>query len=222
MKKKTKKEVYDRYLYENKYWSKGCNYVLGIDEAGRGSWAGPISVAGVVLPVEYKNDEINDSKLLSAAKRQKLFDVIIKDAVWYQITFVPAVDVDKYNPKQATINGMKKIIEKCNPKPDVALIDAEKIQNCKIKTESIIKGDQKSISIAAASILAKVSRDLLMCEYDKKYPEYEFAKHKGYGTLLHLKKIRKYGPIEKVHRFSYNSIKEINKNANFEERIHSK
>ena len=92
MKKKTKKEVYDRYLYENKYWSKGCNYVLGIDEAGRGSWAGPISVAGVVLPVGYKNDEINDSKLLSAAKRQKLFDVIIKDAVWYQITFVPAVD----------------------------------------------------------------------------------------------------------------------------------
>ena len=209
MKKKTKKEVYDRYLYENKYWSKGCNYVLGIDEAGRGSWAGPISVAGVVLPVGYKNDEINDSKLLSAAKRQKLF-------------VVPAVDVDKYNPKQATINGMKKIIEKCNPKPDVALIDAEKIQNCKIKTESIIKGDQKSISIAAASILAKVSRDLLMCEYDKKYPEYEFAKHKGYGTLLHLKKIRKYGPIEKFHRFSYNSIKEINKNANFEERIHSK
>ena len=91
-------------------------------------------MAGVVLPVGYKNDEINDSKLLSAAKRQKLFDVIIKDAVWYQITFVPAVDVDKYNPKQATINGMKKIIEKCNPKPDVALIDAEKIQNCKIKT----------------------------------------------------------------------------------------
>ena len=218
MKKKTKKQVFNRYLYETRYQLKGCNNILGIDEAGRGSWAGPISVAGVILPSGYKNDEINDSKTLSPQKREKLFETIINDAIAYQIVFIPPTDVDKYNPKQATINGMKKIIEKISVKPDIVLIDAEKVVNPKYKIESIISGDKKSISIAAASILAKVSRDKLMESYDKKYPEYDFGKHKGYGTVLHLKKLRQYGPIKDFHRFSYAPIKEVLK----QEKIKSK
>lgn len=197
------------YEYENKYWSQNKNYILGLDEAGRGCWAGPLVVAGCILPKGFKNDEINDSKKLSAKKRERLFDVIIKSAVAYSIKFISAADVDKFNPKQASINGMYEVYNDIKPIPNVVLIDAEKIPNIKVKTESIIKGDAKSISIAAASILAKVARDRYMISIAYKYPEYDFNLNKGYGTIKHLKALRKYGAIKNFHRFSYRPIKEI-------------
>ena len=197
------------YQYENKYWSQKEKYILGLDEAGRGCWAGPLVVAGCILPVGYKNDEINDSKKLTVTKREKLFNEIIKVAIAYDIEFISAPDVDKFNPKQASINGMYSIYQNIKPSPNVVLIDAEKVPNIKVKTESIIKGDNKSITIAAASILAKVARDRYMISIALKYPEYDFEINKGYGTIKHLKALKKYGPIKKFHRFSYKPIKEI-------------
>lgn len=199
------------YQYEKKYWLQNKKYILGLDEAGRGCWAGPLVVAGCILPQDYKNDEINDSKKLSAKKRERLFDEIIKSAVAYNIKFISAVDVDKFNPKQASINGMYDVFNNIKPIPDVVLIDAEKLPNIKVKTESIIKGDAKSISIAAASILAKVARDRYMTSIAYKFPEYDFDLNKGYGTIKHLKALKKYGAIKNFHRFSYRPIKEINK-----------
>lgn len=199
----------DMYRYERKYWNQDNEYILGLDEAGRGPWAGPLVVAGCILPKGYKNDEINDSKKLSMKKREKLFDEIIKSAIAYDILFISAQDVDKLNPKQASINGMYEVFSSIKPTAQVVLIDAEKVPKIKAKTESIIKGDAKSISIAAASILAKVSRDRYMIEIANKYPEYHFDSNKGYGTIEHLKAIQKFGPIKGFHRFSYRPIKEI-------------
>lgn len=199
----------DIYRYERKYWNQGNEYILGLDEAGRGPWAGPLVVAGCILPKCYKNDEINDSKKLSMKKRERLFDEIIKSAIAYDILFISAQDVDKLNPKQASINGMYEVFSSIKPTAQVVLIDAEKVPKIKAKTESIIKGDAKSISIAAASILAKVARDRYMIEIANKYPEYHFDNNKGYGTIEHLKAIQKFGPIKDFHRFSYRPIKEI-------------
>lgn len=201
----------DMYRYERKYWNQGNEYILGLDEAGRGPWAGPLVVAGCILPKGYKNDEINDSKKLSMKKREWLFDEIIKSAIAYDILFISAQDVDKLNPKQASINGMYEIFSSIKPTAQVVLIDAEKVPKIKAKAESIIKGDAKSISIAAASILAKVARDRYMIEIANKYPEYHFDSNKGYGTIEHLKAIQKFGPIKDFHRFSYRPIKEITK-----------
>ena len=199
----------DMYRYERKYWNQGNVYILGLDEAGRGPWAGPLVVAGCILPKGYKNDEINDSKKLSMKKRERLFDEIIKSAIAYDILFISAEDVDKFNPKQASINGMYEVFSSIKPTAQVVLIDAEKVPKIKVKTESIIKGDEKSISIAAASILAKVARDKYMIEIANKYPEYHFDNNKGYGTVEHLKAVQKFGPIKNFHRFSYRPIKEI-------------
>ena len=199
----------DMYRYERKYWNQGNEYILGLDEAGRGPWAGPLVVAGCILPKGYKNDEINDSKKLSMKKREWLFDEIIKSAIAYDILFISAQDVDKLNPKQASINGMYEVFSSIKPTAQVVLIDAEKVPKIKAKAESIIKGDTKSISIAAASILAKVARDRYMIEIANKYPEYHFDSNKGYGTIEHLKAIQKFGPIKGFHRFSYRPIKEI-------------
>ncbi len=199
----------DMYRYERKYWNQGNEYILGLDEVGRGPWAGPLVVAGCILPKYYKNDEINDSKKLSMKKRERLFDEIIKSAIAYDILFISAQDVDKLNPKQASINGMYEVFSSIKPTAQVVLIDAEKVPKIKVKTESIIKGDAKSISIAAASILAKVARDRYMIEIANKYPEYHFDNNKGYGTIEHLKAIQKFGPIKDFHRFSYRPIKEI-------------
>jgi len=199
----------DMYRYERKYWNQGNEYILGLDEAGRGPWAGPLVVAGCILPKGYKNDEINDSKKLSMKKRERLFDEIIKSAIAYDILFISTQDVDKLNPKQASINGMYEVFSSIKPTAQVVLIDAEKVPKIKAKTESIIKGDAKSISIAAASILAKVARDRYMIEIANKYPEYHFDSNKGYGTIEHLKAIQKFGPIKDFHRFSYRPIREI-------------
>jgi ribonuclease HII len=164
--------------------------------------------------MNYRNDEIKDSKQLSISQRNKLYDEIRKHAIDYSVIFIDPVQVDELNVKVASINAMKQALEELAiEKPCVALIDAEKIDT-KIETKSIIKGDEKSISIASASILAKVCRDRYMNKISEKYPQYHFAKHKGYGTLQHLKALKKYGPIAAFHRFSYSPIKKISESFN--------
>jgi ribonuclease HII len=193
------------YAFESKFKVKGYKHIAGVDEAGRGPWAGPLVVAAVILPSNYRNDEINDSKLLPAKKREQLFEIIRKVALSYAIVFIAPKEVDDLNPKQAAILGMKKAIAKLSIRPDLVLIDAERI-NIRIKSKSIIKGDQKALSIAAASILAKVARDRYMTNIDALYPQYHFKKHKGYGTSEHMKALDLYGPIVDFHRFSYKPI----------------
>lgn len=197
------------YFYETRYFVKGFRNIVGIDEVGRGAWAGPVVVAAVILPQNYRNDKINDSKKLTAKIREQLYHQIIKDAVSYSIVWIWSNDVDKLNPKKATIKGMNQAINELHVKPDYLLIDYEKIKS-PIESLSITKGDEKSISIAAASIVAKHARDEYMKKIDLKYPQYGFAKHKGYGTIAHLQAIKKNGLIPNFHRVSYKIPIKIN------------
>ena len=187
--------------YETIAWSDD-KLVMGIDEAGRGPLCGPLVVGACVLPVDYSNDEINDSKKLSEKKREKLFEIIKKDAIWYDVKIVEPQVIDKFNILEATRTAMTELSREYVVSK--VLTDAVKIEND--RNIPIIKGDAKSISIAAASILAKVTRDHIMLELDKKYPEYEYAKHKGYPTKRHLELIEKYGVFD-IYRFSYGPVK---------------
>lgn len=189
--------------YEKEYLSKGCKYIAGIDEAGRGPLAGPVCVASVIMPLDEENiiEGINDSKKLSEKKRDLLYDKIMEKAIAYHIELVDEETIDKINILNATKVGMMVCINELSVKPDIVLIDAVKIDS-DIETVSIIKGDQLSYSIACASILAKVTRDRLMLEIDKEYPEYGFAKHKGYGTKVHIEALKKYGKCPR-HRNSF-------------------
>lgn len=189
-------------IYEHEYWSKG-QLIVGIDEAGRGPLAGPLSVAGVVFPMGYENPDIYDSKALSEKKRDALFEVIKEDALWFEIIEVSEEDIDRLNILEADRQAMKSIA--LNAPADIVLSDAMKMDIDK-KVIDLIKGDQKSISIAAASILAKVTRDRIMKEYDAIYPEYGFGKHKGYGTKQHMEAIEKYG-ITPIHRRSFGPVR---------------
>ena len=191
--------------FEEKYYEKGLTLIAGSDEAGRGPLAGPLVVAACILPKGYTNDLINDSKKLTDKKRRSLYEVIKKDALAYHIEVISIDTIDEINIYQASKLGMKICLEKLKIKPQVALLDAMKL-DLDYPVESIIKGDEKSISIAAASILAKVYRDDLMIEFDKEYPEYQFAKNKGYGTKAHLEALDKYG-ITPLHRKTYEPIK---------------
>jgi ribonuclease HII len=181
--------------FEARYWSEG-KLVMGLDEAGRGPMAGPCVVAGVVLPIGYNHPLINDSKKLSEKQRLQLYDEIIKCAIHYEIFEVSVEAIERYNILQATRMGMEKVA--CGYRVDVVLADAMDL-NIDTETVSIIKGDARSISIAAASILAKTYRDRLMVAYAKEYPEYGFDKHKGYGTKYHKEMILKYGRCP-IHR----------------------
>lgn len=189
--------------YENKLLSQGKKLIAGIDEAGRGPLAGPVCVAIVIMPLDKDSiiEGVNDSKKLSEKKREKLFDEIINKAISYHIEFVDEATIDSINILNATKLGMMTCINSIEVSPDIVLIDAVEI-NSNIDTISIIKGDSLSYSIACASILAKVSRDRLMLELDNKYPEYGFAKHKGYGTKLHIENLKKYGKSP-CHRASF-------------------
>lgn len=189
--------------YENKYLSKGYKLIAGIDEAGRGPLAGPVCVAMVIMPLDKDSiiEKINDSKKLTEKMREKLYDEIIKKAIAYHIEMVDELTIDTINILNATKLGMLTCINEISTKPDVVLIDAVKLDT-DIECESIIKGDALSYSIACASILAKVSRDRLMVELDTKYPEYNFKKHKGYGTKEHIENLKKYGKCE-IHRNSF-------------------
>lgn len=176
--------------------------ICGIDEAGRGPLCGPVVAAAVILPDEYNILYINDSKKLSETKREEVYKEIDKYAVAYGLGIVSPERIDEINILQATYEAMRTAIHKLSVTPDILLNDAVTIPMVDIKQVPIIKGDAKSQSIAAASIVAKVTRDHLMEEYDKLYPEYGFAKHKGYGTAAHIKAIKEYGPCP-IHRRTF-------------------
>ncbi len=191
--------------FEHEYWPQG-KLIVGIDEAGRGPLAGPLSVAGVIFPEGYENPDIYDSKAVSEKKRDVLYDLIQEDALWFEIIEVSPEEIDRLNILEADRKAMKQIAE--DAPAEIILTDAMKFQVDGKKTIDLIKGDQKSISIAAGSILAKVTRDRLMIQYDKEYPEYGFAQHKGYPTKMHLEAIHQYG-ITPIHRRSYGPVKVV-------------
>ncbi len=190
------------YSYEITAHEKGYKVVCGIDEAGRGPLAGPVFAAAVILPENYSHPVLNDSKKLSEKKRDAVYDDIIKDALCYSVGIATEEEIDEINILNATFLAMKRAVEGLSIKPDFAYIDGNQYPKTGIKEETIVKGDGKCISVAAASIIAKVSRDRFMLEIDKQYPEYQFSKHKGYGTKLHYEMIEKYG-VSKVHRRTF-------------------
>lgn len=197
--------------YEKHLYQKGYKLIVGCDEAGRGPLCGPVVCAACIMEENYINDEINDSKKLTDKKRRQLFDVIISHAISYAIVAISPQEIDKINIYEASRKGMQDAIDLLKVKPDYILTDAMPLLKFKdIPQEAIIKGDAKSINIAAASILAKVTRDNILLEYDKKYPQYQFAKHKGYPTKLHLELLEKYGPIKEIYRFSYKPVQKFN------------
>ena len=192
------------FEFENQYKQNGYKFIAGVDEAGRGPLAGPVCVACVIMPLDEDKiiEGINDSKKLTEKKRDELYDKIISTAIAYKIHFVDEKVIDNINILNATKEGMAFCINNMSCTPDIVLVDAVKDLKTDVECIPIIKGDTKSYSIAAASILAKVSRDRLMLEYDKKYPQYAFAKHKGYGTKVHVEALKKYGKCE-IHRESF-------------------
>lgn len=192
----------DWLLYENEAYNKGFEYVCGVDEAGRGPLAGPVCAAAVILPKGMIIDGVNDSKKLSEKKREALFDVICSSALAYSIEFADVQEIEEVNILRATMNAMKRAVENLSVKADFAYIDGNTMPPIDINGECIVKGDAKSMSVACASILAKVTRDRLMLEYAKEYPQYSFEKHKGYGTKVHTEAIREFGPCP-IHRMSF-------------------
>lgn len=181
----------------------GFKYICGVDEAGRGPLAGPVCAAAVILPEDLEIEGLNDSKKLSEKKREALFDIICEKALSYSIAFGTLEEIEEFNILEATFLAMNRAIDGLDIKADFALIDGNRVpRDIKIPCQTVIKGDAKSSSVAAASILAKVTRDRLLLEYDEKYPEYNFKKHKGYGTKEHTDLILKYGPCP-IHRMSF-------------------
>lgn len=195
---------------ENALLLKGFQRIAGIDEAGRGALAGPVVAACVILnPYDIPNG-ITDSKKLNDSKRRELFHMIINAAASLGIGSVEPSIIDRVNIYNATKRAMKLAVENMHTKPDFLLIDAVKLNDISISSQSFIKGEEKSVSIAAASIIAKVHRDDIMLRYSEKYPEYGFSNHKGYATSFHKAALQKYGPLD-IHRYSYNPVFEVSK-----------
>lgn len=186
--------------FENKYSDLGA--VAGIDEAGRGPLAGPVVAAAVILPKDIFLPFLNDSKKVTEKRRDVLFDQIKQEAIAYGIGIASNALIDEINILQATYEAMREAVSKLNKTPDILLVDAVHIPGINIKQVGIVKGDAKSVNIAAASILAKVTRDRLMLEYDKIYPEYGFASNKGYGTAKHIEALKAYGACD-IHRRTF-------------------
>lgn len=187
--------------YENELYNKGIKYIAGVDEVGRGPLVGPVVTAAVILPADFYDERINDSKKVTEKKREMLYDVIMENAVSVGIGMSSSEVIDEINILEATKKAMKEALNNLSVKPEHVLIDAVKL-DIDIPSTSIIKGDAKSQSIAAASIIAKVTRDRMMYELDKEHPEYDFAHNKGYGTKKHIEAIKKHG-ILKEHRKSF-------------------
>lgn len=192
----------DWHKYENAARAKGFKAICGVDEAGRGPLAGPVCAAAVILPPDCVIEGLNDSKKLSEKKREALFDVIKDKALAYSIAMASEKEIDEINILQATFLAMKRAVDSLSIKPDYILVDGNRDPLFDTETELVVKGDSLSASIAAASVLAKVTRDRFMLEIDKKYPQYQFSKHKGYGTKLHYEMIAEYG-ISDVHRRTF-------------------
>ncbi|MCI9440260.1 MAG: ribonuclease HII [Ruminococcus sp.] len=195
-----RKRLDSMWEYERQYGD--CTYICGVDEAGRGPLAGPVVAGAVILPKECEILYLNDSKKLSAKRRDELYDEIQEKAVAAGVGVISPARIDEINILQATYEAMRMAIQKLGIIPQVLLNDAVTIPEIGIPQVPIIKGDAKSVSIAAASILAKVTRDRLMVEYDRIYPQYSFAKHKGYGAKAHIEAIQKYGPSP-IHRRTF-------------------
>ncbi|MCI8661756.1 MAG: ribonuclease HII [Hungatella sp.] len=189
-------------MKEYEYTYEACSHICGIDEAGRGPLAGPVVAAAVILPKDCQILYLNDSKKLSQQKREFLYEEITKKALAYGIGMASPGRIDEINILRATYEAMSQAVEKLGILPDILLNDAVTIPGIDIMQVPVIKGDAKSVSIAAASILAKVTRDRMMTEYDKIYPQYGFAKHKGYGTALHIETLHKHGPCP-IHRRTF-------------------
>ena len=188
---------------EKELYNKGFEYLCGIDEAGRGPLAGPVVVAGVIMPKDSMIEGVNDSKKVSEKKREKLYDVILEEALSYSVAIIGQDVIDEINILNATKQGVTKVVEELEVKPNLILVDALTHINTKgIPYDSIIKGDAKCYNIAAASIIAKVTRDRIMREWDEIYPQYGFINHKGYGTAKHIEAIKEYGPCP-IHRKTF-------------------
>ena len=192
----------DLWVYEREAFADGVKLVCGVDEAGRGPLAGPVCAAAVILPPELVIPGLNDSKKLTDKKRRELYDVITAEAVSYGIAFADEKEIDEINILQATFLAMARAMEKLTPQPELALIDGNRAKDFGLPVRTVVKGDSLSASIAAASILAKVTRDRLMEQYDEAYPQYGFAIHKGYGTKRHYEALREFGPSP-IHRMTF-------------------
>lgn len=197
------------FKFDKLYFDKGLRFVSGVDEAGRGPLAGPVVAAAVILSEETIIEEVNDSKKLTPKKRETLFDKIKTQALSYGIGIVDNDTIDKINILQATFLAMKQALTQLKIKPDIILVDGNhKIPDVQIPQEAVVSGDAKSQSIACASILAKVTRDRIMDEYAKQYPQYLFEKHKGYGTKTHIEAIKKFGACP-IHRKTFAPINSL-------------
>lgn len=196
------------YVFEREFYAQGYQYVAGVDEAGRGPLAGPVVVGAVVLPAECQIPELNDSKQLTPAHREELYTTIHQIALAVEYAVIDVNIIDEINIYQATVQGMYQVLSSLALQPEAVLIDAVPLRKLTIPCQSIINGDALSASIAAASIIAKVERDRLMLEYDKLYPEYGFAKNKGYATKEHQAALQQVGPCP-IHRTSFEPIKSM-------------
>ncbi len=193
--------------YEKSCYKEGKKYIAGVDEVGRGPLCGPVVACACILPKNYKLEGLTDSKKLSEKKREAFYDILIHDAISYGIGIISPKRIDEINIYEATKEAMKEAIAQLNPKPDHVLIDAMPLE-LEMPSTSIIKGDAKSISIAAASVIAKVTRDRMMVELDKKYPQYGFASHKGYPTKKHIEAVKENGILE-FYRFTFSPISDL-------------
>lgn len=192
----------DMWQFEGKYYSQGLEYVCGVDEAGRGPLAGPVCAAAVILPAHIDIPGLNDSKKLTDKRRRELFPVIQENALAYAVAMVDHKQIDEINILQATLLAMEKAIHGLSIKPQMALIDGNRAKDFGVSSETVVHGDSLSASIAAASILAKVTRDDYMLDMAKTYPQYGFEIHKGYGTKAHYAALAEHGPCE-IHRMSF-------------------
>lgn len=192
----------DLWELENEIYDSGVSLICGVDEAGRGPLAGPVCAAAVILPRNIEIVGLNDSKKLSEKSREKLYDEICEKAMCFGIAFASVEEIEEFNILNAAMLAMNRAIAQLEPQPELALIDGNRSSAIEINSRCVIKGDAKCADIAAASILAKVTRDRYMLEMAEKYPEYHFERHKGYGTKLHYEALREYGPCE-IHRPSF-------------------
>lgn len=201
-------EEVDLYQYEKELWDNNINYVAGVDEVGRGPLVGPVVTACVILPHDFRLEGLTDSKKLSEKKREKFYSYIIEHALSVSIGMMDEKVIDEVNIYEATKLAMYQAINNSDIKPDHVLIDAMKLEDLEMPSTSIIKGDAKSISIAAASVVAKVTRDHMMIELDKQYPMYGFASHKGYPTKKHVEALKKYGVLDN-YRKTFHPVDEL-------------
>ncbi|MDX1386841.1 MAG: ribonuclease HII [bacterium] len=191
---------------ERSFYAKGCQIIAGVDEVGRGCLAGPVYAAAVILPQDFYHSEINDSKKLTPAKRENLNDFILEKALSLKIAWVEVEEIDQINIFHAALKAMKMALQGLSKKPDLTLVDGKFPVPFEGPQETLVKGDGRSASIAAASIIAKVARDRRMGELEKLFPQFSFSQHKGYGTAVHLKELRQYGPTP-FHRRSFAPVR---------------